>query len=158
MSARIDEGKGPIPESAIAAVEQALGINFPPDYRGFLAQFNGGRPEPDGFRIEWDAGQECAEDWRTSAMSWFYSIGEQRTGNLLRMNKITFEGRLPAGTLTIASDAGGNQILLAVGGPQAGKVLFWVKDHEATDGAPPGYGNVGVVADGFSDFLAQRLY
>jgi cell wall assembly regulator SMI1 len=158
MSTRIEEGDGPITEAAIAAAEQELGVVFPPDYRAFLAQYNGGRPEPDGFRIDWEPGQVCGEDWRTSAMSWFYAIREQRTGNLVRMNKVTFVGRLPPQTLTIASDAGGNQILLALGGPHAGKVLLWVKDHGAADGAAPGYGNVGVIGDSFAEFLTQRLY
>lgn len=158
MSTHIEEGNGPIAESVIAAAEQELGVAFPADYRAFLAQYNGGRPEPDGFRIEWEPGQVCGEDWRTSAMSWFYAIWEQRIGNLVRMNKITFEGRLPPQTVTIGSDAGGNQILLALGGPHAGKVLLWVKDHEAADSAAPGYENVGVIADSFADFIVQRLY
>lgn len=32
---------GPVPESAIAAAEEALGVTFPPSYRTFLATFGG---------------------------------------------------------------------------------------------------------------------
>jgi hypothetical protein len=60
-------------------------------------------------------------------------------------------------TLAIASDAGGNVLLLALSGPFVGKVLFWCKDHEVEEGCVPGYENVGVVADSFDDFLNNKL-
>jgi hypothetical protein len=157
MPAEIREGKGPLAENDVQAAEQALGVQFPSDYRAFLLRVNGGYPEPDGLRIYWAPGQVCGEDWGTTAMSWFYKITDERTGNLVRSNQVTFAGRLPAGTLAIASDAGGNQLLLAFSGPHAGKVLLWIKDHEASDGETPGYGNVGVVADSFADLIQNRL-
>jgi len=158
MGCTIKEAPAPASEAQIYGAEQALGIAFPPDYRAFLARFNGGRPEPDGFKIQWLPAQACGEDWRASGVSWFYGVRDEHTGSLVRLNKSTFEGRLPAGTLTVASDAGGNQILLALSGINAGKVLFWVKDHEVEDGDTPGYDNVGVIADNFTDFLLHRLY
>lgn len=157
MAARILESRGPLAETEVQAAELALGVQFPPDYRAFLLQQNGGRPAPQGFAIAWASAQACAADWRTSAMSWFYGLTEERIGNLVRSNQVTFAGRLPPGTLTIGPDAFGNQLLLALGGPHAGKVLLWVKDHEASDGEAPGYDNVGVVADSFADFVERRL-
>jgi hypothetical protein len=70
---------------------------------------------------------------------------------------MTLRDRLPPDTVAIASDAGGNQLLLAFRGPHAGKVLLWIKDHEASDGETPGYENVGVVADSFADLIENRL-
>lgn len=158
MNTMIEESKSPLTEAEIAKAELELGVSFPADYRAFMARFNGGRPEPDGFRIEWRADQAGGEGWRTSAMGWLYAIWGQRVSNLVRSNKLTFAGRLPKGTLTIATDAGGNQILLALSGPQAGKVLFWVKDNEVEEGEEPGYDNVGFVANSFADFITNRLY
>jgi cell wall assembly regulator SMI1 len=157
MSAKIEDAESPLTEAEIAKVEQTLNTLFPEDYRAFLAQFNGGRPEPDGFKIIWRADQAGADDWRTSSMSWFYSIGEQRTGNLVRMNKITFDKRLPKGTMTVASDAGGNQILLGLAAPYQGQILFWVKDLETADDAEPTFDNVGFIADSFKDFVENKL-
>lgn len=118
---------------------------------------NGGYPEPDGFDIHWAAGQACGEDWRRTSMSWFHAITDDDVGNLLKINRIDFAGRLPPETLAIASDAGGNQLLLAFSGQHAGKLLLWIKDHEASDGEAPSHENVGVVADSFADFIEHRL-
>ena len=158
MVAKILEGHGPLAEADIAWAEAELGVILPNDYRAFLSQFNGGYPQPGGFKVVWQSKQACGEDWRTSAMSWFYAITAHRTGNLVRMNKVTFHGRLPPDTITIASDAGGNQILLALAGQYCGQVLFWVKDHEVEQGEPPSYDNVGSIADSFEEFLARKLY
>lgn len=157
MPAAIYEGNGPLSETRLQTAEQTLGVQFPPDYRAFLLRVNGGYPEPDGFNIQWAPGQVCGEDWRRTSMSWFYAITDDDVGNLLKINRVDFAGRLPPETVAIASDAGGNQLLLALGGPHRGKVLLWIKDHEAGDDEVPGYDNVGVVADSFEDFIQNRL-
>lgn len=158
MPATIEEPKTPASDEAIAAAQSAVGLQFPPDYLLFLKHFNGGRPQPDGFAIQWQPGQAPADDWKTSAMSWFYAIGSAvRSTDLVRVNAVSFRDRLPQGTLAFASDAGGNQMLLALAGPFAGKVLFWCKDHEVGEGGVPGYDNVGIVADSFQDLLDHRL-
>lgn len=155
MAITIQDGKGPLVEADIAAAERELGVAFPADYRAFMARFNGGSPEPDAFDIQWRPGQPPAEEWTASTMSWFYWITEEQGNSLVRMNKVRFARRLPKGTLTVASDAGGNQILLALSGPHAGKVLFWVKDHEVERGDEPGYDNVGFLAEGFAEFVKK---
>jgi hypothetical protein len=158
MPATIAEAPGPASEASIAAAESALGVRFADDYRSFLRTANGGHPEPDAFAIQWQTGQPPADDWQSSSMSWFYGIDDPvRSANLVRVNTVTFRHRLPKDTFAFASDAGGNQLLFATDGPFAGKLLFWCKDHEATDGATPGFDNVGVVADSFEDFLERRL-
>lgn len=153
----IHESRPPASAAQVADAEAKLQVRLPDDYRAFLMQTNGGYPQPDGFAIAWQQGQPPAPDWRTSTLSRFYAITEERNSNLLRANTVTFARRLPEQTIAIATDAGSNQLLLALGGPLAGKVLFWAKDHEARDGAAPGYDNVGVVADSFTDLLQQRL-
>lgn len=157
MAATIHEGQGPLAEADVQAAEQALGVKFPPDYREFLLSVNGGYPEPDGVRIHWAPGQVCGGEWGTTAMSWFYSVTDEQVGNLVRINQVSLRDRLPLDTVAIGSDAGGNQLLLALGGPHAGKLLLWIQDHEASDGETPGYENVGFVADSFEDFIQNRL-
>lgn len=77
--------------------------------------------------------------------------------DLYEYNAVTFKGRIPADTLAIAHDAGGNLILLALAGIHAGKVLFWVREYEAEEGARPDYGNIGVLAGDFGAFIEYGL-
>lgn len=153
----IHESRPPASADQVADAEAQLKILLPPDYRAFLMKTNGGYPEPDGFAIVWQEAQPPADGWKTSSLSRFYAITEERTSNLVRSNKVTFAGRLPAQTIAFAADAGGNQLLLALGGPMAGKVLFWAKDYEVERGHSPGYDNVGFVADSLTDLLENRL-
>lgn len=153
----IHESRPTASASQVAQAETQLNVRLPQDYRDFLMNTNGGYPDPDGFDILWQPGQPPAEDWKTSTLSRFYAITEERHSNLLKANLVTFVKRLPASTIAIATDAGSNQLLLALGGPLAGKVLFWAKDHEVEEGETPGYDNIGIVADSFTDLLANRL-
>ncbi len=157
MSTIVMDTKGPLLEEKLAMVEQMLGVKFPQDYRNFMLKNNGGRTDPDGFDIVWQANQEIAEDWRTSTLSWFFSIWDNRAENLIRINTVTFRGRIPMGTVAIGRDAGGNLILLVVDGPLAGRILFWVKDHEVEEGQVPGFDNVGFLANSFDEFLNSKL-
>ena len=158
MATTIEQGKGSLPEANIAAAESALGVSFPDDYRSFMARFNGGRPKPRKLKVEWRDNQACADEWPTTSMGWFYWISDDPVNDLVDLNKTDFAGRLPNGCVTIAADAGGNQVLLALAGPHSGKVLFWVKDHEVDEGDEPGYDNVGFLADSFAELLTQKLY
>lgn len=47
--------------------------------------------------------------------------------------------------------------LLALAGIHAGKVLFWVREYEAEEGARPDYGNIGVLAGDFGAFIEYGL-
>jgi hypothetical protein len=144
---------GHLTEAALSTVEHEFGIRFPSDYRSFLLKFNGGRPSPAAFDIAWQSGQLAGEDWKSSEVSRFLAIYDGDKANFIELNRVDFKGRLPADTVAIAQDPGGNIILLAVKGPLANRVLFWVKDHEVEEGHKPGYENVGIVADSFDEFL-----
>ncbi|MBX3668459.1 MAG: SMI1/KNR4 family protein [Rhodocyclaceae bacterium] len=159
MSARIEDPESPVDHAAISAAESAIGLHFPLNYREFLLARNGGRPRPGSFKIQWQPGQTAGEDWRSSCMGWFYSIGSSVDScDLVEQNAVSFRGRLPQGTFAFGHDAGSNQLLLAAEGPFAGKVLFWCKDHEVEAGDRPGYDNVGIVAESLQDFLDNKLY
>lgn len=149
---------GNLTEEKILEVEERLGTAFPADYRRFLLEHNGGRPSPARFDIVWPDMQACGEDWKTSEVSRFLAIHDGEKANFVMVNEVDFRKRLPPGTVAIAQDPGGNVILLALDGPLANRVLFWVKDHEAKTGQVPGYDNVGVIADSFDDFLANKLH
>jgi SMI1 / KNR4 family (SUKH-1) len=153
----IIEHSSSLTEDELAAAERQLGVNLPDDYRSFMLRYNGGQPEPDGFDVIWRDDRECGQDWRTSTLSWFLSLDERRGYNLLKYNQPGFAGRIPRGTIAIAVDAGGNLILLALEGPYAGRILFWVREYEVEEGEEPGYDNVGIIADNFDQFLNEKL-
>lgn len=157
MMQEVSFSAGPLAPDRLQRAEQALGVQLPDDYRRFMLQYNGGCPEPSGFDIRWEGTQTPAPDWRTSSLSELYSVTEGEDDSLEYMNRVTFAGRIPKDTLAIGSDAGGNVLLLALGGPFAGKVLFWCKDYEVEEGDVPGYDNVGVIADSFGDLVQNRL-
>ena len=147
----------PLNPQKIGIAEKALGVKFPDEYIQFLLKYNGGRPEPAGFDIDWKNNQEIGQHWRTSMLSWFLSIYDGKSTNLLRYNQVTFRGRIPKETIAIAHDCGGNLILLGVAGEYKDKVLFWVKDYEVEEGEVPGFDNVGFLADSFDEFINEKL-
>ena len=157
MSISLQSSEGPASEDALAALEQRLGAPLPADYRRFQQAYGGGRPRPGAFDIQWRAGQPPADDWRSSSLAWLYFVGNDDEESVALANLVDFRGRLPKDTLAIGRDAAGNQLLLALAGPQPGQVLFWCKDHEAGEGTTPGHDNVGVVASSFQDLLDHRL-
>ncbi|HYO72587.1 MAG TPA: SMI1/KNR4 family protein [Archangium sp.] len=157
MKIKLVRPEGPLSEDKLAAVERQFGVTFPAHYRSFMLEYNGGRPVPAGFDILWRSDQECGQDWRTSEISRLLSIYEGEKANFLDYNTVMFKGRIPADTLAIAYDPGGNLILLAHSGPMTGKVLFWVKDREVEEGETPGHENVGVIADSFQELLLHKL-
>jgi hypothetical protein len=148
------EEKPQIQEQDISNAEKALGCLLTDDYRGFLLQHNGGRPSLEAFNIRWD-GNALGEGWGASLVHFFLSIYDGKYSNLLKYNTVTFRGRIPADTVAIAYDQGGNLILLGVGDDNRGRILFWLKDHEVEEGEMPDYSNVGFVADSFGAFLGS---
>ena len=158
MLTKIKEPLETLSLPAIQAAENSLGVKFPDDYVQFLLQYNGGRPEPAGFNIQWRANQRSGQYWGTSLLSWFLSIYDGEATNLLEYNKESFSGRIPKETIAIAQDCGGNLILLGISGEYKDKVLFWVKDDEVEEGETPGYDNVGFLADSFNEFINEKLY
>lgn len=160
MNVVISEGEGPLASEGLEAAEQALGVSLPDDYRAFLLKYNGGQVEPDGFAITWRPGQREAMVGAASMVSWLFAVYDGRHENLLRMNQVTFKGRLPPGTIAIGRDPGSNLLLLRTTGPRYGEVLYWLMETEARteDGEPPSEDNVGFVADSFDDFLQNRLH
>ena len=153
----IEEPLEQLNHQKIADAERTLNVKFPDDYIRFLLQYNGGRPEPEGFDIHWRSDQPVGEDWRTSMVSWFLSIYDGKATNLLTYNQVDFKDRIPKNTIAIAHDPGGNLILLGIMGQYAGKVLFWVKDYEVEEGEVLGYDNVGFLADSFDEFINSKL-
>ena len=135
----------PVAAKQIAAVEKALGIKFPSEYKKFLRTINGGVPAPNCFTVP-DRGDALCD--------FLYGICEKRThGDLEKeQNQVTQLDPLPPGFLVIGHDPGGSRLLLATIGKDAGQVFFWDRNGFwiRKDG-----NNTFPITKGFAKFLAD---
>ena len=130
----------------IRSIENFLDVKFPKDYYDFLKNINGGVPTNSYFKfINCDCG---------SILSVFYGMCEDCLNDLLE-NYRCYCIRIPSNTFAIASDLGGNQILLSVKGKDKGKVYFWDHEQEAQEGEVPDYSNLTLIANSFDEFLGM---
>lgn len=150
--ALIDKKAPPAPAGEIAELEREFGA-LPADYRLFLEMCNGGYlggslwfrgPTPTGAMA--DAGVHHIGGFR--AESHF---------SLVWSNDV-YRGRIPDSLLWIMDDPFGNAICLGLRGSHFGKVYFW--DHEMEpdpdqwNGEVDTAGNISLIADSFTDFVA----
>ena len=136
QSLRFEQPGQPADPAAVAGLERELGRALPADYRRFLLEVGGGKPEANV--LEGDP-----------------RVGVQRfldLGGTLDLRRHQYSDRVPAEHLPIADAEGGNLLLLDLA---AGAVWFWDHEREAEEGAPPDPGAVSKVADSFADLLAR---
>jgi cell wall assembly regulator SMI1 len=135
-------------EAAVAALETTVGFTLPPDYREFLLKFNGGEPTATVFRA-----LNVRGTYSGSAVRYFFSMTDKSTFSLAYQYSIyAGAGRTPQEMLPIATDAGGNLVLLALAGPQSGKVFFWDHDIEGLVANPSSPDHLVLVGTSFTDF------
>ena len=139
----------------VEAFEVEIGTILPDDYRQFLLRCNGGRldwyrfngPTPEGGT--WPA-----------VISHVGGLREESDLSLRAANRCYQGGELqiPRPLLWIMGDPGGNAICLGLTGRYRGRVYFWIHDEqpapEEWDGEVETAGNVILLADSFTDFVA----
>ena len=81
-------------------------------------------------------------------------MGAYDDAGLLRAQE-TYRNRVPAWLLPVAKAEGGNLILIALSGDDAGAVYFWDHEQEADEGEPPTTENLYRLADSFEDYVHQ---
>ena len=138
----------------IEKFEEKIDAKLPKDYVEFLLKYNGGRPKQDAYN---NMIEPINSQIDGGAVSWFYTLAEDYHYNLFKNYQI-FENRMPKELIPIGDDGGGNQICLAVGGDNYGKVYFWDHDWENDDEEQePDYSNVYLIANSFTEFV-NKLY
>lgn len=151
----IEDKQPPAPASALATFERTVGHTLPDDYRRFLVACNGGYvggsfwfkgPTPEG-KVA-DAGVHHVGGFREE---WHFSLPEHRQ---------CYDGRIPTALVWIMDDPFGNAICIGVDGPYRGLIYFW--DHEKEpdedwDGKVDSAGNLQLIANSFTDFVAGLL-
>jgi len=135
-------------EAAIAAFEGKIGFALPLDYRAFLSEFNGGEPQNPVF--EW---KSRGDSYADSAVRYFFSITEKPTFSLLHKYTIyAGAGRIAPEMLPIAGDSGGNLVLLALAGENAGRLFFWDHDIEGVVENSTSADHLIPIANSFGEF------
>lgn len=133
-------------QDALSRLERQLGATLPDDYRRFMLEFNGGRPEPSGFVFATGGGKS------DSAVRYFLTLDEREERYTIQQFLNQYRDRIPPNTLPIACDSFGNLVLLDAGDRASGAVCFW--DHEKENAEESTWDNVVVVAPSFSTFLS----
>lgn len=145
-------------EEKIKDVEEKIDRLLPSDYRNFLRDYNGGKPEKIScFNIQW-SGQPWAED--EGILDFLYTT--EKVPNLswhgAYWGLVEADQRIPKDTIPIGYDPFSNQLLLGIYGSNRGKIFFWAREYECIeDDIEPGYENVGYVANSFHEFF-DSLY
>lgn len=141
MKVVVVDSEMPIAQEDLVRLEDQLKIELPDEYRRFLLQNNGGRPEPDVFRFI-DSSQSITQD----SVAWFMCIKPEHINDLYEtMSELT--GRIPDNMLPIAVDSFGNYICLITIGESRGEIYFWDHELETEDK------NTFFVAFNFNTFL-----
>jgi hypothetical protein len=138
---------GALTEERLAEFEHQMSARMPDDYRSFLLQHNGGKPNPDtvDFVLE---GEPTSSD-----LQYLCGIHRGEYWASLTGHVKMFSARIPAGFLPIGYDSGGNQYVLGLEAPHRGRVYFWDHEMEADEGEVPTMENMSLVAESFSSFL-----
>ena len=165
----------PASEEEVVHLESIINGKLPADYREFLKKINGGRIDTDEhlgkyacFKVKWSSGQRWGSGEDSIILGNLYSLNYDFLKRVLKNTNPPFEIyealetfrstgdlRIPEDTMAIGDDPGSNQILLGINGDNRGKVFYWFREGEKDpdDPNPPGYDNIGFVADTFNEFL-----
>lgn len=128
----------PVSIERIGRFENVLGARLPEDYRRFLLETNGGRPE-----------QNVLPD-ENVGVDRFFSLGSEE--HSLDAVYADHRERIPSGFLPIAGWADGNLFCLSLQEQPPGAVYVWDHEFEAEEGQVF-EGTVTRVATSFSAFL-----
>jgi hypothetical protein len=122
---RFSESGPPINAADVDAFEKAHDVKLPAEYRNFLLQHNGGRPEPNHLKLNMGgAPMPVYVDRLFSIPSG--GNGEDELGDAIdihRANDLPAQFA-PIGTARISGEAGRGTLVLDTSGRKAGRILF----------------------------------
>lgn len=130
----VDSLRGRATEPEIAQCERAIGRAIPAPYRDFLKRTNGGVPIPRGFKWKDERGNE------TEAQVLEF-LGVHDGEESIAERFATFGDRIPPNLVPIASEMGGNLVLMG----NDGRIFYW--DHN--------WAEVHPLARSFDEFVGM---
>ena len=132
-----------INEETIKVIESFIQAKLPQEYRDFLLKYNGGVPNKGVFNL----------NNILSGLSFFYIINSLNNYSDFVGAYHLYKDRIPKGFIVVASDVGGNKILIGLDGENRNKIYFWDHENEVEEDEEPYYDNMTLIADGFNLFL-----
>lgn len=135
----VDVGSRVEPETLVM-LEQEIGAVLPADYRTFLLENNGGRPEPCTFRVP--SHEEQAFDVQI-----LFGLARMTESSNLAWNFRQYRSRVGDDRLPIGCTDTNDLVLLELTGDSRGRVVFW--DAMATSTREAFY----EVSSSFREFL-----
>ena len=127
------EGGPSVSYADVERLETTIGRILPDDFKRFLMQFNGGRPEPNTYPLL------GLDKNPYGVVHFFFGIDGPIESYSLDWVYEVASGRIPDNLFPIACDDGGDLLCLSLYGDDAGSVVFW--DYYA-EHYPPTYDNV----------------
>lgn len=144
---RMEESVAPVSEATILEFEAIFRLQLPQDYKEFMLEHNGGRPEDDWV---FDFIETGSEEPTSSMVCDFMSFSAEYDSLQNAYKNLIEAKEVPTGLLPIADDPGGNLILMSVAQEDHGKVCFG--NHELED-PETGYIVFSPIADSFTAFI-----
>ncbi len=132
----------------IAEFEKQIGDALPQDYRDFLLEFNGGRPDKSGFDYDLPDGRT----WNSMVRE-FIGFDRSQYSDFDYFDTMYFD-RIPPGMFPIADDPGGNLVLMSLRPESRENIFFWDHNEEAEEEEPATLENLYFIAGNFSEFFA----
>jgi hypothetical protein len=143
----ITDSARPATEEEIGRLESETGVTLPAEYRAFLLRHNGGKPS----RRRFTTRDQKVESHATR----LFPVDENDEGGLQsEIEGITGCNLIPREMIPIGIDPGEDRVVLAVGGPDVGRVFYWAWGEEPD---PPTCSRkyMRIIADSFDEFLAS---
>ena len=128
-----------INEETIKVIESFIQAKLPDEYRDFLLKYNGGIPDKIIFNI--------------SALAFFHKVNSSDYYSDFVVAYHTYIVRIPKGFIVVASDVGGNNILLGLEGKDRGKIYFWDHEEEVDEDEEADFRNMTLISNSFNQFV-----
>jgi len=145
---KLEEEFPSISQKDILKLEATIKSKIPDDYKEFLLQHNGGRPQKYYFSFKLNS--KVTKGY----LDWFLGIHKKMNENIYQYIKM-YKNRIPSDLIPIGHDPGGNLICLKIKGDNVGSIYFWDHENEVEEGEKPNYNNLSLVSKSFSEFLTK---
>ncbi|MBN56850.1 SMI1/KNR4 family protein [Thalassolituus sp. UBA3500] len=144
---QIDSSYEQLKRTDIKEAERELSVEFPPEYIEFLMRRNGGRPFPDGVRVNGE---------HFDFVGFLYAIREDSNHDDLEKNVKAYRGLILDYYLPFGESPGGDVYCLALRSEEFGAVYHW-NHYEYDDEVEPSEFNMTKLAGSFNEFI-EGLY
>jgi hypothetical protein len=139
-SLQMEGSQASINEEDLQSFETRYGVTLPEDYKQFLLQHNGGKPNVRRYKTR--------DGFITTSFMWAYSLEEMTKD----YETLCLGDMIPRNLLPIGLDPGRSRVCISLSGQDQGVVYHWDLDGEHGE-IKPTYDHIYPVADSFADFL-----